>query len=389
MPYAAPSTVSAGQTYASAAHNVIVNDIIDHESRLLTVQNTQYPFRNILLNGAMQVSQRATSVSGISAAALTYNTADRWQFGLSALGTWTNAISADAPTGSGFRNSFRMTATASAVTGTGSYAFITQRLEGQTLQHLKKGTSSAQQLTASFWVKSNKTGTYIAELVDNDNTRQVSAAYTINAVDTWENKTITFPADTTGVLDNDANDSLRLSFWLGAGTDYTSGSLNTSWNSLTTANRAVGQTNLAGVANQYFAITGVQLEPGNVASPYEFVLYQDELRRCHRYYYKPASTGNNTVFASGVAASTTSAYIFLNTPPLRTTAQSVDWSTLQVAVPGIAGPAVTALSVSSGNSSTQLTFLTATVASGLTSSARYELLQNSSTSAYLAVSAEL
>ena len=283
MPYTAPSTVSAGQTYASAAHNVIVNDIIDHESRLLTVQNTQYPFRNILLNGAMQVSQRATSVSGITSGQ-TYNTADRWVFSVSAGGTWTQAVSADAPTGSGFRNSLRVTATVSAVTGAGTYVLVGQRLEGQTLQHLKKGTSSAQQLTASFWVKSNKTGTYIVEIQDVDNTRSVSASYTVNAADTWENKTITFPADTTGALDNDNALSLVAQFWLSAGTNFTSGSLQTSWNTTTSANQAVGQTNLAGATNQYLAITGVQLEPGNVASPYEFVLYQDELRRCQRYY---------------------------------------------------------------------------------------------------------
>lgn len=289
MPYVAPSTVSTLQTYTSAAHNIIVNDVIDHESRINTVVNTQYPYRNVLVNGDMQIAQRGTSVSGISSGSA-YNTADRWLFDVTTAGTHTQALSADAPTGSGFRNSLRVTCTTALTSlSATSYIAVQQRLEGQTLQHIKKGTSSAQQLTLSFWVKGNKTGasnTYIVELVDNDNTRQVSASYTISASDTWEQKTITFPADTTGVLDNDNALSMQVLFWLAAGTNYSSGTLNTTWAATTTANRVVGQTNLASANSNYWAVTGVQLEPGAVASPFEFVRYDDSLRRCQRYYCK-------------------------------------------------------------------------------------------------------
>ena len=385
MPYTAPSTVSAGQTYASAAHNVIVNDIIDHESRLLTVQNTQYPFRNILLNGAMQVSQRATSVSGSTTGG--YLTADRWYSQINSLGTWTNAISADAPTGSGFRNSFRLTATASAVTSSGSYAIVSQRLEGQTLQHLKKGTSSAQQLTLSFWVKSNKTGTYISDLYDNNNNRQVGASYTINAADTWESKTITFPADTTGVFTNDSNFSLSLSFWLGAGTDYTSGSLNTSWNTSTNANRAVGQTNLAGATNQYLAITGVQLEPGNVASPYEFVLYQDELRRCQRYYWKMTAPVQYACLGSGYVYATSGASFYIKYPTtMRGTPNLVTQSGMSV---GYANSSTSVSAVSSAYYGSDSMLLVASTAAVLTIGQGVVLYATSAGSNYVDVSAEL
>ena len=291
MAYVTPSTVVAGQTYSAASHNIIVNDIIDHEDRLDTVQNAQYPARNVLINGAMQFSQRGTSVSGISSGQ-SYYTADRWTPAISANGTWTCAVSADAPTGSGFRNSLRMTCNVSAATAASTYHYLSQRLEGQTLQHIKKGTSSAQPLTLSFWVKGSTTGTYVATLYDWDNTRSVGATYTISAADTWEQKTITFPADTTGALDNDNAVSLDITFILAAGTDRTSGTLNTTWASFVAANYAAGQTvNLAGAASRYLAITGVQLEPGSQDRPFKYVRYDDELRRCQRYYEKSYNLG--------------------------------------------------------------------------------------------------
>lgn len=329
MPYVAPSTVVAGQTYSAASHNIIVNDIIDHEDRLDTVQNAQYPARNVLVNGAMQFAQRGSSITGITASQ--YGAADRWaSFTQASIGTWTHAVSADAPTGSGFRNSLRVTCT-TAITSLSATAahYVTQRLEGQTLQHIKKGTSSAQPLTLQFWAKSNKTGTYVVELYDSDNTRQVSATYSIAVADTWEQKTVTFPADTTGSLDNDNAESMSLGFWLGAGSNYSSGTLNTTWNAVTTANRAVGQTNLAGVVGQYLAITGVQLEPGSQASPFEFVRYDDELLRCQRYYYRLVSDSTFGIFGTGKSSTTGTVTIYTPFPvTMRTVPASIDTSTV-------------------------------------------------------------
>lgn len=309
MPYVAPSTVTAGQTYTAAAHNIIVEDVIDHEARINSIENES---RNLLINGAMQFAQRATSVSGITSGNVTYHTADRWALGVSALGTHTNAVSADAPTGSGFRNSLRTTATVSAATAAASFVYLQQRLEGQTLQHIRKGTSSAQALTLSFWAKGSATGTYTAELIDNDNTRSVSATYTISAADTWEYKTITFPADTTGALDNDNAYSLAVNFWLGAGTNYTSGTLATTWASTTNANRvSSSQVNVAGATNRYLAITGVQLELGSYATDYAFLPYGDELARCQRYYQRVTTPGGFSIMGWGFSPNTSTAYILI------------------------------------------------------------------------------
>jgi hypothetical protein len=241
-------------------------------------------FRNIVINGDMSIAQRATSVASITTGG--YKTVDRMSLNLD-LGTWTQSQSTDVPTGQGFATSLKMDCTtANASPSAALSAQVRYRMEGQMLQYLKKGTANAESLTLSFWVKSNKTGTYIAELVDNDNSRQISASYTVDVTDTWEKKTITFPGDTSGAFDNDNAASADLFFWLGAGSNYTSGTLSTTWTSITTANRAVGQVNLAdNTANEWY-ITGIQLEAGTTASDFEFLPVDVNLQRCQRYFEK-------------------------------------------------------------------------------------------------------
>jgi hypothetical protein len=249
-----------------------------------------YPNRNLLYNGAMQVAQRGTSTASITANG--YHTADRWITWLTTLGTWTQSVENDAPTGSGLRKSLKMLCTtADAAPSASDQLSIRQLLEGQDLQRIAKGTASAQQLTLSFWVKSNVTGTYIVEAFDGDNGRQVSASYTISASATWEKKTITLPADTTGAFDNDNAASLILLWWLSSGSNFTSGTLNTTWDTATNANRAVGQTNLAANTNNYWQITGLQLETGPVATEFEFEPYGTTLAKCQRYYYSVSNYG--------------------------------------------------------------------------------------------------
>jgi len=250
-----------------------------------TKASNQFANRNLVINGDMQVAQRATSVASITTG--DYRTVDRWYFAPASLGTWTMSVENDAPTGSGFRKSAKvLCTTADASPASSDELTFHQRIEGQNLQHIKKGTAAAEQLTLSFWVKANVTGTYIAELYDADNTRQVSKSYTINASGTWEYKTITFAADTTGAFDNDNALSLYVLWWLSGGGAYTSGTLNTSWNSVTPANRAAGQVNLAASTNNYWQITGVQLEVGPTATPFEFKPIDAELAQCQRYYQR-------------------------------------------------------------------------------------------------------
>ena len=267
-------------------------------------------FRNIIINGDMSIAQRGTSFTGQTGANYIV---DRFTQNINgAMGTWTNGQSTTVPTGQGFANSLIMDCTtADASPAASDILWVQQRIEGQNLQYLKKGTANAESLTASFWVKSNKTGTYIAELEDRDNTRYVSQSYTISSADTWEKKTVTFPADTSGAFGNDNGDSLRLNFWLGAGTDWTSGTLGTTWHT-TAANRAVGQVNLAdSTANEWY-VTGIQLEAGTTASDFEFLPVDVNSQRCHRYYYTflPLSSLNK-YFLTGYYYST--GYIYCNT----------------------------------------------------------------------------
>ncbi len=298
---------------ATAPTNPRVGDIwVDSASDIASVDliPSKITGHNLLHNGAMQIHQRGTSSSGITSSS--FYTADRWWVVIGTLGTWTNSIENDAPTGSGFRKSLKMLCTtADASPAAGDYAFVRQRIEGQNLQSVKKGTSSAEQLTISFWVKSNKTGVYVLEMYDEDNSRIVASTYTINASDTWEKKTITFPADTTGTWNNDNDSSLQVNFWFASGSDYTSGTLRTNWASYTAADRAVGVTNLASATNQYWQITGVQLETGPSATNYEFKDYGQELSECQRYYYRAADGYGNLV---GTAVYYTTTSIALQMP---------------------------------------------------------------------------
>jgi hypothetical protein len=258
--------------------------------------------KNIIINGDMSIAQRSTSVASITTSG--YYTVDRMYLHNTSLGTWTQSQSTDVPSGYGFSKSFKMDCTtADASPAVGDMLRIDMPFEGQNLQYLKKGTANAQSLTASFWVKSTKIGTFICELRDSDNTRQVSKSYTVNVTNTWEFKTVTFPADTSGVLDNDNNESLALIFFLGAGTNFTSGTLNTTWGSTTNANRAVGQVNIADSTSNDFLITGVQLEAGTTASDFEFLPVDVNLQRCQRYFVQ---FGKN----QGVGEATGDSYAF-------------------------------------------------------------------------------
>lgn len=278
---------------ATAPSNPRVGDIwVDSSSDIASVDliPSKITGHNLLHNGAMQVHQRGTSTASITIGG--YYTADRWLGGITgSVGTWTHSVENDAPTGSGFRKSLKILCTAAdASLAAGDFASLNQPIEGQNLQAIRKGTADAQPLTISFWVKSNKTGNYIVEMYDNDNTRHCVGSYTVDASATWEQKSITFPADTTGAFDNDNAASLYLTFGLAAGTNFTSGTLATTWAAVTPANRAAGQVNLADTNANYWQITGVQLETGPSATNYQFKNYGQELAECQRYYYaSPAS----------------------------------------------------------------------------------------------------
>ena len=288
------------QTYASATPAA---------NSITTAQLAYNPnaFRNIIINGDMSIAQRATSASSITSGGV-YYTVDRWETELTTLGTWTQSQSTDVPTGQGFANSLKMDCTtADASPASGDRLYVRTLFEGQNLQYLKKGTANAESLTLSFWVKSAKTGTYIVFFYDQDNARSISKSYTIDTANTWEKKTLTYAGDTTGAFDNDNALSLQVNFFLGGGSDWTSGTLNTSWNSWTQANAAVGSVNLADSTSNDFYITGIQLEAGTTASDFEFLPIDVNLQRCQRYYEKifnigttPANQVNDTPYYGGI-----------------------------------------------------------------------------------------
>ena len=262
----------------------VTNDMLSGSIATSKLANQNIGFRNLIINGDMSIAQRGTSSTGNTSNG--YYTIDRFRQIISGIGTWTFSQSTDVPSGQGFAYSQKWDCTtADASPASTDQLLLQYRFEGQMLQSMKKGTSNAESVTLSFWVKTNKTGTYIIELFDRDNTRTISKSYTVNSASTWEKKTITIEGDTTGTFDNDNNASLDLHFWLGAGSNNTSGTLQTTWGTQSNADRAVGQVNLADSTSNEWYITGVQLEVGTTASDFEFLPYDVNLQRCQRYYY--------------------------------------------------------------------------------------------------------
>ena len=290
----------AVQTVTPAVGSV-TNDMLAGSIATSKLANQNIGFRNLIINGDMSIAQRGTSASSITSSG--YHTVDRWRPTISSLGTWTISQSTDVPTGQGFGYSQKFDCTtADASPSAGDLFQLNQRIEGQMLQMLKKGTSNAESTTLSFWVKSNKTGTYIVGLADVDNSRNIFKSYTINSASTWEKKTLTFAGDTTGTFGNDNARSLDVRWWLGAGSTYTSGTLATSWESETNANTAVGQVNLADNTSNEWYITGVQLEVGTSASDFEFLPYDVNFRRCQRYHFRHnPSKDSQTTIVMGIA----------------------------------------------------------------------------------------
>ena len=262
--------------------------------------------RNLVINGAMQVSQRGTSETGITSSQYA-DAPDRFRLGMYDSGTWTVSQSTTSP--NGFSNSYKMDCTtAKSTLASDSNIQFMQRFEGQNLQSLAKGTSDAKSVTVSFYVRTNKTGTYTLEMFDRDNTRVFSKTYTVSSANTWEFKSVTFAGDTSGAFTNDANLSMDLIWWLAAGTDLTSGTFSSGWASKTDANRvSSSQVNLADSTSNEWYITGIQLEVGEQATPFEHRSFADELQRCQRYYaVRENTTGGSMYYGNTLQAYGTS-----------------------------------------------------------------------------------
>jgi len=253
-------------------------------------------FRNIIINGDMSIAQRGTSFTGIGDGDSQY-TLDRFKWaeeGSTDTAAYTISQSTTVPSGQGFAKSFKVDCTtADTSVDANNIQYVGTAIEGQNLQYLKYATSSAENMVLSFWVRSNKTGTYGVALINNESTERLySQTYTISSADTWEKKTLSYVGDTSNGFDNDNGSSLLIQWYLVAGSGKTSGSSQT-WGSNTQANRAAGQTvNLADSTSNEWYITGVQLEAGTTASDFEFLPVDENLLRCQRYF--EICSGNRT-----------------------------------------------------------------------------------------------
>jgi hypothetical protein len=346
----------------------------------------------IIINGDMHVAQRGTSVTGVTGSG--YNTCDRIRFDVGTLGTWTVIQSTDVPTGKGFANSFRVDCTtADASPAAGDFCIVSTRLEGQDVQLFKKGTSSAEKFTLSFYVKSNKTGTFIAELDDNDNSRNINQTYTISSANTWEKKVLTFDADTTGAFDNDNASSLQILWWLDGGSNFRSGSLQTAWGSTDNTKRLAGSVALGDSTDNDWSITGIQLEVGefdaNSIAPFQHESFGDNLLRCQRYLYDPLrGSGSFGTLATGACVNTTLCRAVLYAPAeMRTLPTIVSSGDLEVAGQGFA-PTVTstAVSVRTGTQAMEVDF---NVSSGLSNQAAALVRRDNNDTAQFRLDAEL
>ena len=261
--------------------------------------------RNVVINGEFRVNQRGdqTGLTG------TQYTLDRWNFSLNNGGTWSVSQSTDTP--DEFANSIKLDCTtADTSLGASDYILFRQKLEGQDSQAFAKGTSSAKQFAVSFYVKTNKSGVYTVELRDNDNSRTCAKTFTVSDAN-WNRYTLIFPADTTGVFGNDNGESLQLNFWLGGGSTFTSGTLQTTWGSQTNANRiSSSNVNIADSTSNEFFLTGVQLEVDNtgsgVATNFEHRSYNQELALCQRYFVRLGYGAQYAYVAHGIMANNTS-----------------------------------------------------------------------------------
>jgi len=263
----------------------------------ITVANInggQFSHRNVIINGACLVAQR----DNLTTAQTGYGAVDRFQL----LSTGASRFTLSKNDGPGAQYGlpsalkFETTTADNSIAAT-DYMYLDTRLEGQDIQRFQKGSSDAKQFTLQFWIKLAVTGTYVVQLFDADNSRHVVANYTVNSANTWEKKIITFPADTTGSFDNDNARSLDIRWHFMGGSNYRGGTQQTTWGSIVAANMLEGMGNAVSSTGDNF-ITGMQLEVGSQATPFEHKKYADELFLCQRYYERQSVNDGNGGYAT-------------------------------------------------------------------------------------------
>jgi len=367
-----------------------VNSILDASGGATTTINGFTPTvsnmagRNRIINGDMRIDQR-------NAGAALSNPAngfavDRFPFdrGVSAA-TVTVQQSTSAPTR--FKNSLLVTVGTGAATTSGDYSILRHAIEGYNVSDLKWGTAEAQVITLSFWVRSSLTGLFGTSIINNAGNRRYVSSYTINIANTWEYKTITIPGDTTGTWETNNSRGLSLYFDMGVGSTYSASA--GSWGTGSQIYGLTGGVKLLANSGATFQLTGVQLEAGSVATPFEHRMYGQELALCQRYYRTWGGNSSHERLAVGFCFSTTQARLDIplspnmRTTPTLTISSASDWY-----VEGSTGAAV-GTAVTLDQASPRIAAVNFNVASGLTAGQGMHIVANSTLAARFNLSAEL
>lgn len=254
--------------------------------------------KNLIINGAMQVDQRNATTTASGYTVDRFNLAKSTNFDELVLAVTQDT---DTPSGQGFSNSLKVAiTTAESAIASDEVLYLDQRIEGQNLQHLGFGTSSAKSITLSFFVKSPLAGKHSVLFYDATNTRSNLQAYTVSSANTWEKITITIDGDQSGGFANTNASGLIIFFPLAGGSDY-HGTPHTGWGAYTQTDDFMfsDQVNLAGQTGNFF-LTGVQLEVGEKATPFQHESYEATLRKCQRYYYRIDSANTTGQVALGI-----------------------------------------------------------------------------------------
>ena len=323
--------VSTAKIAADAVTNAkIADDAVQTENVASTVNLGR---RNIIINGAMQVAQRGTSSTSTSGIA--YHTVDRFNFRGQSTGVFSIAQVTDSPDDFYYSTKITVTTPDTSIGG-GQRYWVTSYLEGNTVSHLNFGTSSAKTVTLSFYVKSSLTGTFSGGLVNSSFDRAQAFTYTISSANTWERKTVTISGDTSGTWLATTGIGLSVSFDLGAATNRQQSA--GAW----TASGSVAATGASQViANNgaTWQITGVQLEVGEQATPFEHRSFGEELNLCRRYLYKPDIAGDR-IISSVLRPDNKRAFqvffpVQMRADPTATTTYNADGSSAALASPSV------------------------------------------------------
>jgi hypothetical protein len=367
------------------------NGVTFPDSSLQAAAASPYVLKNRIINGDMRIDQRYAG----AATANTINgyTVDRW---IVAQNNSTGKLIAQQNQGSvtppaGFTNYLGVTSQSSYSLGSSDWYTFQYNIEGYNVADLAYGTANAKTCVLSFWVRSSLTGTFVGTLGNAPSTREYPYTYTISNANTWEQKTITVNGDTSGSWNTTNGIGLYIMFGLGFGSSFQTGTANSTWATTSTISVPSGGTSIVGTSGATFYITGVQLEIGSTATPFERRLYNQELANCQRYYTKFSGSSDASLFAGitlGVTSGGTTVDAVGTFPVAMRTTPTANYSTLRVSDVTTIALAVNAITELRAMRTNYTIILTVT--GGTFTANRPCVLQlNNSSSGYLDFSAEL